>query len=169
MSTQDKEYTVYIRSKKKRVPVTKEEFDTYYKDVDVFRRKQQRHGKCVCPQNNRLSCDMNCATCPYRCAGDERSLDFTGENEDGDVTSWSDSLAIDEPLLEDIVATAVDMKTVLDRISTLMPEAIEIGKLRLEGLSDTEIAKRIGIPRTTFLSRLKALKATMLDEYPEIL
>lgn len=169
MESNDTQYTVYIRSTKERIPVTKEEFNIYYKEVDVFRRKQQRHGKCVCPKNNRLSCDMDCATCPYRRAGDERSLDFTGENDDGDVTSWSDSLAVDEPLLEDLVAAAVDMKTVLDRISTLMPEAIEIGKLRLEGLSDTEIAKQLGIPRTTFLSRLKILKATVLTEYSEIL
>ena len=169
MQNQDKQYTVYIRSTRESIPVSKEDFDAYYKDVDVFRRKQQRHGKCVCPQNKRLTCDMDCATCPYRRAGDERSLDFTGENDDGDVTSWSDSLAVDEPLLEDLVAAAVDMKTVLNRIYELMPEAIEIGKLRLEGLSDTEIAKRLGIPRTTFLSRLKILKATVLAEYPEIL
>lgn len=48
-----------------------------------------------------------------------------------------------------------------------MPEAENIGKLRMQGLSDEAIAKAIGIPRTTFLSRIKAAKKLLAQEYPD--
>ena len=48
-----------------------------------------------------------------------------------------------------------------------MPEAADIGKLRMQGLSDEAIAKSIGIPRTTFLSRIKAAKKQLEKEYPD--
>ena len=37
---EDKQYYIYIRSTNEQVPVTKEEFDAYYKDIDLYRRKQ---------------------------------------------------------------------------------------------------------------------------------
>ena len=48
-----------------------------------------------------------------------------------------------------------------------MPEAADIGKLRMQGLSDEAIAKSIGIPRTTFLSRIKTAKKQLEKEYPD--
>ena len=53
------------------------------------------------------------------------------------------------------------------RIEELMPLAITIGELRLEGLSDSAISERIGVPRTTFLSQLKKLKDALRDDFPE--
>ena len=52
-------------------------------------------------------------------------------------------------------------------VADLMPEAADIGKLRLQGISDEAIAKKIGIPRTTFLSRIKAAKKQLEKEYPD--
>ena len=49
-----------------------------------------------------------------------------------------------------------------------MPEASTIGNLRLDGLSDTAISIRLGISRTTFLSRLKKAKKVLADEFPEL-
>ena len=76
MKNNDNQYYIYIRSTKERLPCTEEEFHNYYRDISVFRRKQQRHGRCVCPENKRLDCDMDCATCPFRRAGDGLSLDY---------------------------------------------------------------------------------------------
>ena len=70
MKNNDNQYYIYIRSTKERIPCTEEEFHNYYRDISVFRRKQQRHGRCVCPENKRLDCDMDCASCPFRRAGD---------------------------------------------------------------------------------------------------
>ena len=75
MQNNDNQKYIYIRSTRERIPVTEEEFDNYYRDINAFRKKQQRHGRCVCPEAKRLDCDMDCDTCPFRRAGDHRSLD----------------------------------------------------------------------------------------------
>mgnify|MGYP001122774993 CR=1 FL=1 len=59
------------------------------------------------------------------------------------------------------------MDHLFKRLADMMPEAENIGKLRLQGLSDEAIAKKIGIPRTTFLSRIKAAKKQLEKEYPD--
>lgn len=85
MQTNDKQYYIYLRSTKERIPCTCEEFNAYYHDINLFRQKQQRHGKCVCPEKKRLDCDMDCASCSFRRAGDTVSLDYeTTADEDGE-------------------------------------------------------------------------------------
>ena len=48
-----------------------------------------------------------------------------------------------------------------------MPEAEEIGRLRMNDLSDEAIADIIGIKRTTFRSRLAKAKVILAEEYPD--
>ena len=59
MTTNENQYHIYLRSTNERVPCTKEEFDNYYRDINAYRKKQQRHGRCVCPESRRLHCDMD--------------------------------------------------------------------------------------------------------------
>ena len=42
MSNQDNQYSIYLRSTKQRITCTKQQFDDYYREIDNFRRKQQR-------------------------------------------------------------------------------------------------------------------------------
>ena len=60
--------------------------------------------------------------------------------------------------LDSLVVDRIVFEQLLKRLDVLMPEARRIGELRLDGLSDNDIADVLGIPRTTFRSRLK--KAT---------
>ncbi len=167
MKNNDNQYYIYIRSTKERVPVTKEEFDAYYHDINLFRQKQQYHGKCVCPANKRLDCDMDCATCPFRRAGDGLSLDYTTKDEDGTDICWVDNLEDPSPLIEDIVTDTQVLNHLFQRLNELMPEALTIGKMRLSGKSDLAIAREIGIKNTTFRSRLDRAKKVLEREFPE--
>ena len=167
MNTNEKQYTIYIRSTRESVPVTKEEFDAYYHDIDLYRRKQQKHGRCVCPQSRQLTCDMDCYTCPFHRAGDEVSLDYETENENGDTQAWVDQLLDDAPLFEEIIADAAEARELYHRLTELMPEALEIGRLRLSGLPDTEIQSRIGIGDSTFQYRIKKAKKILSKEFPD--
>jgi hypothetical protein len=168
MQTNDKQYYIYIRSTRERIPCTKEEFDAYYHDINLFRQKQQRHGKCVCPEKKRLDCDMDCASCPFRRAGDTVSLDYkTTHNEDGEEIAWIDSLEDPSPLIADIVADRETLLRIFDRLNDLMPEALDIGKMRLAGKSDLAISAEIGIKNTTFRSRLERVKKVLASEFPE--
>ena len=95
MSKKDKQYTIYIRSTKESIPVNKEEFDAYYHDINIYRIRQQRHGRCVCPASKRLTCDMDCLTCPFHRMGDTRSLDYTETDDEGNETAWVDEIPDD--------------------------------------------------------------------------
>ncbi len=50
MIKKDKQYTIYIRSTKESIPVNKGRIRCYYHDINIYRIRQQRHGRCVCPQ-----------------------------------------------------------------------------------------------------------------------
>ena len=103
MTNNENQYTIYIRSTKESIPVNKEEFDAYYHDINIYRIRQQRHGRCVCPASKRLTCDMDCLTCPFHRMGDMRSLDYTETDDEGNETAWVDEIPDDSPLLEDII------------------------------------------------------------------
>ncbi len=167
MINKDTQFHIYLRATKERVPVTEQEFKAYYKDIDTFRKKQQRHGRCVCPASKRLSCDMDCSTCPFQRAGDSLSLNYTVKDKEGIEHPWIDDLTENEKLLEEIILDGIELQRIFARIQELMPEAIEVGKYRLEGLSDVCIAERLGIKNTTTRSRLEKLKKTIFTEFSD--
>lgn len=167
MSTNEKQYYIYLRSTKERIPCTEEEFKNYYHDIDNFRRKQQRHGRCVCPISKQLECDMDCATCPFRRAGDTASLDYTITDADGNEEAWVNTIADPTPLFSDVLAEKEHLELIIQRLKEIMPEAITIGQLREQGLSEDAIAEEIGIGRKTFAYRLKKAKLLLEKEFSD--
>ena len=167
MINKDKQRYIYLRSTKERVPVTEQEFNDYYRDINSFRKKQERHGKCVCPSYKRLDCDMDCETCPFRRAGDSLSLNYTIKDDEGNERSWLDDLADNNALVEDLVADGVELNRLFARITEIMPQAIEIGVLRQNGLTERKIEQQTGVPRKTTADRIKRLKKILEKEFPE--
>ncbi len=70
-----KTYFIYVRSTGEKVPVTKEQHDSFYKESDRIRHKEQDHGRCMCPYRFIWKCDGDCIGCEYHAAGDITSLD----------------------------------------------------------------------------------------------
>lgn len=160
-------YYIRTRSMKEPVLVTKEEFDNFFRDINAYRRKQQRHSRCVCPENERLLCDMDCWSCPHRRDGDFVSLDAAVDNSD-DAESFAESLPDPAPLIESIISDKEELAQLLTRLAEIMPEAQKIGELRLDGLSDEAISERIGIGRKTFLYRIKRAAKILSEEFPNL-
>ena len=163
---ENKQYYIYLRSTKERIPCSKEEFESYYHDIDLFRQRQQYRKMCVCPKSKRLDCDMDCTTCPFY-RNPHNSLDYTFTDLDGEEHSFYETIEDPSPLVEDIIADGERLKELFLRIKTLMPEAVTIGKLREEGLSEDAIAERIGIGRKTYAYRIKKLKSILEEEFSE--
>ncbi len=82
-NTESRNYAIFLWSINQWIPVTENQFREFYRDIDSFRKKQQRHGKCVCPKSERYLCDMDCATCSHQIISDELSFDCTYEADDG--------------------------------------------------------------------------------------
>ena len=166
MKTNDNLYHIYIKSTREWVAVPEEVYREHVRHYDSFRKKQKGRGECACPRSKFWLCDGDCLTCEFRHASMD-SLDYTVESKDGDTYSHIDQLCDPSPSIESIVTDKAQLDQLFVRLNELMPEAIEIGRLRQQGLSDSAIADALGIKRTTFLSRLKKVKALLADEYPD--
>lgn len=166
-ANQSKTYRIYIKSTKEWVEVPEEYYREHTSYYDTFRKRAQYHGQCVCPKNKFWLCDGDCFNCEFRRAGDMLSLDYESENEDGDSVSPLDMIPDTAPLVDEVVSDRATLAQLFERLAELMPEAEEIGHLRMNELSDEAIADIIGIKRTTFRSRLAKAKAVLAEEYPD--
>lgn len=68
-----KTYFIYIRSTGEKVPVTKEQHDSFYKEADRIRHKEQDHGRCMCPYRFIWKCDGDCIGCECGYSLDQRN------------------------------------------------------------------------------------------------
>lgn len=160
-------YRIYLKPTKEWVEVPEEYYREHIRYYDTFRKKAQYHGQCACPKNKFWLCDGDCYNCEFHRAGDMLSLDFENENEDGDSVSPLDSIPDTAPLVDEVVCDQAVLTQLFDRLAELMPEAEEIGRLRMDNLPDEAIADIIGIKRTTFRSRLAKAKVVLAEEYPD--
>ena len=158
---QTREYSIYIPTTKQHIPVTKEVYDEYYHPIWRTFKNAHRHKQCSCVGDKWWLCSGDCGTCRFCTGGGNRSLDYEQEIL-GDIRP-------DDMDLESIVTDQIVFGQLLKRLDVLMPEARRIGGLRLDGLSDNDIADVLGIPRTTFRSRLKKAKAQLHDEFSDII
>lgn len=168
MTNNEKQYYIFIRSTDDCIPVSKEEFDNYYREINAFRQRQQYHGKCVCPAKKRLSCDMDCFTCPYRRAGDTISLDYCMSDDEGNEKAMVDTIPDSSPSVEDLVTDRIVLEALVARLTEIMPQALEIIDMRLDGKTNTAISKAIGIPRKTFTDRWNKAIAIVKKDFPDI-
>ena len=145
-------------------PEPYEEFDRWRTNL---RKREQYHHRCMCPRSKWWLCDGMCQDCKFHAPGDTLSLDMPVANEEGDEVTLLDTLVDPAPTIESVICNKAELDQLFDRLNELMPEAVEIGRLRQDGLSDEAIAEMIGIKRTTFLSRLKKAKAQLATEFPD--
>lgn len=161
---QCKQYRIYDKLTRTWYEVTPEQYCEFDRWRTAKRKREQSHGHCTCPRQKWWTCDGMCGDCEFRAAGDTISLDAPITNEDGDSVSLLDTIASEEDL-EEIVLDRILMQQLVKRLFELMPEAETIGKMRLKGIKDEDIADAIGIKRTTFRSRIKKVEAQLREEF----
>lgn len=157
---------IYIRSQRRWQEVSEEIYQEHTRFHDTYRHRMQGRGLCRCPRNKWWVCDADCLTCEYHNADVIASLNAPiGDEDDGLILM--DIITDESVSVSELTADRIVLEQLFKRLAELMPEAESIGKLRMQGLSDEAIAKVIGIPRTTFLSRIKAAKKVLAQEYPD--
>ena len=133
------------------------------------RKRMQAHGLCKYPRAKWWQCDTVCADCIHQnlletVSLDEPVTDCSSEDE----MELLDVVVDGSELMEELLCDADELNHLLKRLQELMPEALKIGKLRDDELTDTEIAERIGVCRTTFRSRLNKVREILKKEFPEV-
>ena len=166
MKINDNESTerkIYLKDLHQWVPVSKTDFDNYYRDINAYRRRQQEHGRCVCPASKRYLCDMDCCTCRFHKGGDELSLDYTVTDEDGNEKSWLEDLPDDRPSAQSVMEDRELLDTLLHKLDELDPEGRRICELVMEGRSERDCGKEMGMARNTFVYKRDKLFAALAD------
>lgn len=166
---QSKSYRIYDKQTKTWFEVTPEQYAEFDRWRTDLRKREQYHHRCMCPRNKWWLCDGMCQDCEYHDPGDILSLNMPTNNADGDEVTLLETLEDVTPSIESIICDEAELDQLFERLNALMPEAVQIGQLRQDGLSDEAIAKIIGIMRTTFLSRLKKAKEQLATEYPDLI
>ena len=143
---QSKEYRIYIKESKSWVDVNKEFYTNYYRDINSYRKRQQEHGRCVCPASKRYLCDMDCMTCPYAKAGDQLSLDNTVSDGEGNEKSWLDDMPDESVAIAELMEDAELLRALYAKLNELDPEGrLIVSLLWKENLSVTA-ARKWGFP-----------------------
>lgn len=152
---QPSERAIYLKNLHQWVPVSKTDYDDYYRDINAYRRRQQEHGRCVCPASKRYLCDMDCCNCRYRKGGDELSLDYTIADEDGNEKSWLDDLPDDGPSAQSILEERELLDALMRKLNELEPDGRRICELLLQEKSEREIAAIMGISQQSTINYKK--------------
>lgn len=142
---------IYLKSSRTKIPVSEEEYQDFYRDVTRIRKREQYHGRCVCPQKYIWSCDGDCDICEYH-RSDMLSLD--AENtEDG--ASFYDMVTSDS--VENVVEDKMLLDKLIERLRELDPDADRILDMWRDNdrISDRKIAEALGRPQSTFADQLK--------------
>lgn len=166
MKINDNESTerkIYLKDLHQWVPVSKTDFDNYYRDINAYRRRQQEHGRCVCPASKRYLCDMDCCTCRFHKGGDELSLDYTVTDEDSNEKSWLEDLPDDRPSAQFVMEDRELLDTLLHKLDELDPEGRRICELVMEGRSERDCGKEMRMARNTFVYKRDKLFAALAD------
>jgi len=159
---QNREYKVYIPSTHQFVPVTKEFYYEYYRPIWRTQKEAQKNGQCMCSRSKLWRCDGCCLDCSYHAPGNVWSLEYEQE-------LMGDKREDPSADIESVVADKLVLDQLFNRLDKLFPEARRIGELRMEGVSDRDIADLVGIPRSTFRSRLEKVEALLREDYGNII
>ena len=145
--------------------ITHNELGEYNRYRNSIRRKEQYHHRCKCPRSKWWLCDGICQDCEFHIEKELISLNATWTNDCGDEVPLLDSIACSESDPGETIPAKLMAQRLLERLSELMPEASEIGRLRLLGMKDEDIAYAIGINRTAFYARIEKARDILREEF----
>lgn len=155
---------LYERSLGKWVQYSEEAYLKLSRDRARTRMSMGRQSRCFCPRNEVWRCDGCCEGCPHYKGEEEVSLNT--------VTGHSGELTLEDVLTDDVdqenaCVEKMYYEDILKRLDEIMPQAREIGVLRMQGKSDREIAKILGIPRTSMYRMLERAKQILEEKFGE--
>ena len=107
---------------------------------------------------------MDCLTCPYAKAGDQLSLDNTISDSDGNEKSWLDDMPDESAAIAEVLEDAELLHALYTKLNELNPEGRLICQLIMEGKSERDCGKEMGLSRNTFVYRRDKLFQKLRSE-----
>lgn len=140
------------------VEISEELYHSLYRKIWATRKREQDHGRCMCPKKYFWKCDGMCVECEYHAAGDMLSTDVPTPDGKGNMY---DTIPDERQLIEKITADQDELEMLIARFRELDPEADKIIELLGEGMSGRAIARTIGRKERTFADQMKMIRTEL--------
>jgi len=153
---------IYIRSTRRWVPVSETYYVTYMREVGAFKKRQYRHGFCMCPGTKEYMCDCDCLTCPFYKKDAIMSLDAPIMDDEGNEETLMDHLVEEDTMMpEEVVLEKDEHESLYRAIEELCEEDQILIRMTLAEKPQIEIAEALGLRGQTNVAKRKrrALKA----------
>ena len=153
---------IFIRSTRRWVPVSEEYYVTYMREVGAFKKRQYRHGFCMCPGTKEYMCDCDCLTCPFYKKDAIMSLDAPIMDDEGNEETLMDHLVEEDTMMpEEVVLEKDEHESLYRAIEELCEEDQILIRMTLAEKPQIEIAEALGLRGQTNVAKRKrrALKA----------
>ena len=123
--------------------------------------KKHKAGECYCRKNKLWLCDGLCETCEFY-KKKELSLYAPAclSNDIPMIEYLSDMCDYEEQKLDELTN-----KQMLKDLQEEIPIVLEYGKLKLQGMSDREIARELNIPRTSLYRLIEKARKLLSNRY----
>ncbi len=161
MQNEKQSKKIYYRQTNEWIQVSDEFYQVHVKQRDKHRDKMRYRNECVCPKDKRWLCDTDCLTCEFNNKGVLLYLDAS-VNET--KSSYSDLFSFEGDNTEKIIMDKLLLEQLLKVLETLDEESYKICELIMQGYSERSMANLLGIPKTTFQRRVKALKKDLFEK-----
>ena len=163
---QNKEYFIYIKRTKQRIPVSKEVYLNYYRPIWAIQKRAQEHGKCFCTKFNLWKCDGDCIKCKYQAQGDAVSLDKPLNNEG---FTLADTLEDKAKNIQEILEDTFLLEELLNVLSELNANDRKICEAILHNKSLRKAAESLGLPWTSFKNAWNHLKPQLFERLKDFI
>ena len=153
---------IYDRYEKCWYQVAEEKYKSYMNDCGRIRHREQRAERCFLTRNKIFYCHGMCDDCKFHKESELISLDYL-ESEDCDPLI--EEIASPDPSTEQLVEDKDELEYLIEKLTEIEPNLRLIIELRRkeEGISDREIARRLGIPQRTFSDRMTRVRKMAIE------
>ena len=107
---------------------------------------------------------MDCLICPYAKAGDQLSLYNTVSDSDGNEKNRLDDVPDESAAIAEVLEDTELLHALYARLNELDPEGRLICQLIMEGKSERDCGKEMGLSRNTFVYRRDKLFQRLRSE-----
>jgi hypothetical protein len=155
---------LYDKDEKRWVEYSEDDYLELKKKRNRERKQAIRDRRCTCSFKIDWYCNGVCESCMYQMKREVSIYAPVKMNS----TLTLEGCITDEIDPEKRIAEGMDLEQILLRLDELMPEARIIGRLRLQGKSEDEIADELGTSRCNIYRKIQKVYLVLSREFEEI-
>lgn len=137
------------------VEITEEQYRSIYHEIWATRKREQEHGRCMCPKRYLWKCDGICSECEYHAPGDILSTNVPSPDGKGNMYDY---IPDQKQVIEELILDRDLLNRLINRFRELDFDTDQIIDLKLDGHSELDIARILGRNENTINYHMKRIR-----------